>query len=459
MALARAAGVMMPDDDGDEDDNIDTSEDSRIIGVVQVRGPLAQRAIDDMCGYVDGYDAVAARIGEALAEDAVAGVVLAIDSPGGDVAGLEEMVGRARAMIDASGKRVVAYVDELAASAAYWIAAALCEAIVLPASGVVGSIGVFGAHVDESKAIADAGLVVTLVQNPPGKTETHYAKPLTDEGRARIQGIVDGSAERFFGAMAGAREMSAADVRALDGRVFQGAEAITAGLADKVGSLEDAIRMAAEPQKEGTMSIKKALADLVKAPAGASDEALERGAQAAAPLIDLGRAALALTGESDPVKAAAKLSMAGDANRRLDELEQRLAGEGVKKGKKKRVRAVQALVAAQKISPAAAWRNPAGEASAENVAEPWASMPLEMLEAMGEKLAPSPLATTPAAADFSKPPRADQLPPQVYASQLTAVEMRVIRACRGAITPDRVINGKIERAKRMAQYEIEEGVS
>lgn len=89
------------------------------VAIVGIEGPLAQRAIYDLCGYVDGYDAIAARLQIALENPDVGAVVLRIDSPGGDAQGLEEAVRRMRLAVEQSGKPCMVYVDELAASAAY----------------------------------------------------------------------------------------------------------------------------------------------------------------------------------------------------------------------------------------------------------------------------------------------------------------------------------------------------
>ncbi len=195
----------------------------------------------------------------------------------------------------ATGKPVAAYVDELAARGGYWLAAAMADAgIYVPRGGGVGSIGCFTAHVDESGALEQDGFKVTLVQDPPGKTAGAPTEPLDDVGRSRMVARVSDVASRFMAAVAAARGMSVEAVRELDGAVVYGPAAVAAGLADGVATLEQTIStvaVAAEKRKQN-MNIRSTLAALIHAPSDATDEQLERGAKAAGPLVDLGRAAL-----------------------------------------------------------------------------------------------------------------------------------------------------------------------
>lgn len=209
------------------------------VAVLRIEGPLAQRAAVDLCAYVDGYDAIAARLELALESDA-SGVLMTLDSPGGDVAGLEAGVERMRAAVERSGKRVVAYVDELAASAAYWIAAAVADEIVLPAAARVGSIGCIGAVVDLTEQAKQDGVGWTVVREPAGKAESMPYAPVSDLAEARLRESVSAAAGRFFAAVSEARGISTKKIRAMDGALFSGADAVKAGLADRVGSMDDA---------------------------------------------------------------------------------------------------------------------------------------------------------------------------------------------------------------------------
>lgn len=232
------------------------------IAIVSIDGPLEQRAEDHLCGYADGYDAIAERFGAACEDPDVAAVVLRINSPGGDLAGLEEGVRRMQEARDASGKPVLAYVDELVASAAYWIAAAVASGgIFLPTAGQVGSIGVIGAVVDMTGALEQEGIAVTFVRDPPGKAESHPYGPNVELAQARLGRSIADASGRFAAAMSAARGLSVEAIRALDADVLEGPAAVMAGLANAVASFEEVLTMAANlaVERNEDMSIRAKL--------------------------------------------------------------------------------------------------------------------------------------------------------------------------------------------------------
>ncbi len=124
------------------------------LAIVHVRGPLEHH--DDPCS--DSYDAIVARTEEAFACEEAKAVVLRIDSPGGVVSGLSSAVDRLRQCAKASGKRFVAYVDEMAASAAYALSCS-CDEIILPKSAIVGS--------PKLSAVLNPGIASSLSSVPP----------------------------------------------------------------------------------------------------------------------------------------------------------------------------------------------------------------------------------------------------------------------------------------------------
>ncbi|GIX11637.1 S49 family peptidase [Elioraea sp.] len=139
------------------------------IAVVPVLGPLVARGdwLTELFGasvYGDVGDAVAA----ALADPSVRGVVMEIDSPGGEVAGMFDLVDRLGAFRQSAGKPLWAVASESATSAAYAIAST-AERIYVTQTGEVGSIGVVAAHVDQSGADAKAGLAWTFIRTPVGR--------------------------------------------------------------------------------------------------------------------------------------------------------------------------------------------------------------------------------------------------------------------------------------------------
>lgn len=219
------------------------SVDADGVATVRIEGALAQKAWSCFIFGGDGYDAIASRVSAALNDPRSRSLVLQIDSPGGEVAGCGVCADAIRAASAASGKPIVAYVDELAASAAYWLASS-ADAIVTPASGMLGSIGVIAARVEEGPD--PWGRKVTLITSGARKADGHPLTALGEEELAATQAKINALADVFAGAVAARRGMGAADVRALEADVFVGADAVAKGLADRVGNLSSAVAMARE---------------------------------------------------------------------------------------------------------------------------------------------------------------------------------------------------------------------
>lgn len=167
-------------------------------------------------------------------------IVFDIDSPGGSVDGVAEL---ASEIFNArSQKKIVAVANCQAASAAYWLACSADELVVAP-SGQVGSIGVFGAHEDLSKALDAEGIKISLVSAGKYKVEGNPYEPLSDEAKAALQSKVDEYYGMFTKAVAQGRAVSASDVRGGfgQGRMVMAAQAVKDKMADRVATLDDVL--------------------------------------------------------------------------------------------------------------------------------------------------------------------------------------------------------------------------
>jgi signal peptide peptidase SppA len=214
------------------------------VAIVGIDGPLAQRAWSCMGMFSgDGYDAIAQRVRAALADAETRAVVLRIDSPGGEVAGLFDAVATLRADAGAAGKPLVAYADEMMCSAAYALACA-ADRIVAPATGTVGSIGVITVVGDRVAANEAEGLNLRVIRSGALKAVPHPDEALTDAGIAKVQATVDALASVFAQTVATARALPAAAVLALEAECFLGTEAVAKGLADATGNLATAVSLA-----------------------------------------------------------------------------------------------------------------------------------------------------------------------------------------------------------------------
>jgi signal peptide peptidase SppA len=132
-------------------------------------------------------------------------------------------------------KPIVAQVNSLAASAAYYIASAADEIVVTP-SGEVGSIGVYCMHQDWSKALEQEGIAVQLISAGKFKTEGNPYEPLSADARDAMQARVDEYYDAFVRDVAAGRKVAMKTVREASAKAAWSARSrrSTAGMADKI---------------------------------------------------------------------------------------------------------------------------------------------------------------------------------------------------------------------------------
>jgi signal peptide peptidase SppA len=214
---------------------------SGVVAVLPLYGVLMPRA--NLMTAVSGVMSVEqfrATFREALADDSVGAIVLDVDSPGGSTSLIIETASEIHA---ARGRKpIVAVSNTMMGSAAYWIASAADEVLVSP-SAMTGSIGVYIAHQETSRADDKAGITTTLIKAGRYKAEADGHAPLGTDARRHLQSIVDDAYGQFVDAVARHRGTTPAAVRSGygEGRVLPAARAVSAGLADRIGTLEDAI--------------------------------------------------------------------------------------------------------------------------------------------------------------------------------------------------------------------------
>lgn len=169
------------------------------------------------------------------------GVIFDVDSPGGTVAGVQELASLIRGARGA--KPIVSQISPLAASAAFWVAAQADEIISQP-SGQVGSVGVFTMHIDASKALDEFGVKMTLISAGKYKVEGNPFEPLSKEARAAVQERVDDIYGVFISDLAKGRGVSEATVEEKfgQGRVLLAHNALKAGMIDGIGTLGQTVR-------------------------------------------------------------------------------------------------------------------------------------------------------------------------------------------------------------------------
>jgi len=211
------------------------------VAVVPVMGVISHRA--NMLTRFSGgtsTEILAQDIRQLAADESIETIMLDIDSEGGNVEGVPELW---KTIYDARQKKtVVAVANAMAASAAYHIGSAATEFVATP-SGSVGSIGVFHVHADQSAAIEEAGVKLTITKAGKYKTEGNPFEPLADEGKDFIQSRVDEAYSTFVRDVAKGRGVPVGEVRNGygEGRLLGAKEALELGMIDRIATLDETI--------------------------------------------------------------------------------------------------------------------------------------------------------------------------------------------------------------------------
>lgn len=223
------------------------------VAVIPVYGVLAHRIheVDNTSKPLTSTERLANQVRQAAADPQVGTIVLDIDSPGGSAFGVQEL---GETIFEArKSKHIVAQVNNTAASGGYWIASQATEIVVTP-SGMVGSIGVIVPHTDASAAYEKLGVKREYITYGKYKAEGNDTGPLDDDARAYLQGMVNVFGESFTKAVARGRNLPVATVRGEafgEGRMRLAKDAVSAGMADSIGTLEETIARVAKPRRGG----------------------------------------------------------------------------------------------------------------------------------------------------------------------------------------------------------------
>jgi capsid assembly protease len=223
-------------DDKDEDDKPSLYDRRGSTALVKVNGTITPRPSLFSSGGLSAHG-IGRAVDLASADAKVRQIVLEVDSPGGSVFGIEEAGDKIWAA--RQKKPVYAVANHVAASAAYWLGSQATKFYVAP-SGQVGSIGVITRHFDQSKAMAERGVVVTTIKSAPHKDEATPYEPLSKEDRERLQANADAYYKRFVAAVARGRGVTAERVvkHYGGGRMMLDDEAVSLGMVDSVQSAD-----------------------------------------------------------------------------------------------------------------------------------------------------------------------------------------------------------------------------
>jgi len=210
------------------------SIDAEGIATVHILGPLGRglSKLEKSCGATDFAD-IQAEIREAVAKGAK-GILLDINSPGGTVSGTPETA----RLVATKALPTVVFVDDLMASAAYYIGAG-ADAIVAEESAVVGSIGVYIPWMDYSERIRALGYKPAPIVNKGGDLKAlGFGGSLTDVQRGYLQEMVDADFGAFRDHVRAFRDVPDSAMR---GQILKGQPALDAALVDQLGDRAAAV--------------------------------------------------------------------------------------------------------------------------------------------------------------------------------------------------------------------------
>jgi ClpP class serine protease len=204
------------------------------VAVIPVEGSLVHKG--KWVGSYSGdtsYEGLQTLIGRARARDDVQGVIFEVDSFGGEVAGAYDTAGL---IVDLSAEKpTISILTDHALSAGYLLASAARQ-IIVPESGMAGSIGVVAVHVDYSAAAEKSGVKLTVLSAGEHKTDGHPYAALPSDVADRWRSELQTERERFAAAVARQRgeRMSFDAAMATEADTFTGDQAVETGLADAV---------------------------------------------------------------------------------------------------------------------------------------------------------------------------------------------------------------------------------
>lgn len=224
------------------------SSSGQNVAVLMLTGPLmkALSSADE-----SGTSTIQLRrdIRKAANDPNVSAIVLAIDSPGGTVAGTADL---AAEVVSAKQKKpVMAFIDDLGASAAYWIASQADAIYANNETALVGSIGTYSVVYDTSERAKQEGIKTMVFATGPLKGAGTPGMEVTEEQQAYFQKIVDTMQASFDAAVKNGRDYDDDDLmEAKTGGAFMASQAVEMGLIDGISSFESVVEKAVSRQKQ-----------------------------------------------------------------------------------------------------------------------------------------------------------------------------------------------------------------
>jgi protease IV len=199
------------------------------IGVVDLDGVIVDpnEVVEDLRRFAD--------------DDSIKAIIIHVNSPGGGVAASEEIYREVKRVRDEKHKRIVASIQTVGASGAYYVSSATNK-IYADSGSVVGSIGVIAEWVNYGDLMRWAKLKPEVLKVGEFKDTGDPTRELTPAERQYMQGLIDNMYGQFVQAVADGRHAKASDIKSIaDGRVWTGQQAMSMHLVDQIGDFRYAI--------------------------------------------------------------------------------------------------------------------------------------------------------------------------------------------------------------------------
>jgi len=175
-------------------------------------------------------------------DDSVKAIIIHVNSPGGGVAASEEIYREVKRIRDEKKKRIVASIETVGASGAYYVASATNK-IYADKGSIVGSIGVIAEWVNYGDLLRWAKVNPITMKAGEFKDTGSPTREMTPAERAYFQGLIDNMHSQFIQAVADGRHAKADDIRAIaDGKVWTGEQALPLKLIDQIADFEGAVK-------------------------------------------------------------------------------------------------------------------------------------------------------------------------------------------------------------------------
>lgn len=236
-----------------------TARTAGAVAIVPFHGVIAHRTFDASSGMTS-TEMIGRMIDHAVADESVTSIIGDFSTPGGGVEGVPEL--GAKLFAARKKKYMVAHVNDLMASAGYWLGSQFTEIVSTP-SGSAGSIGVYALHEDLSEMLANEGIKITAISAGDRKLEGAPWEPLDEDAKRHFQANVDRVYKEFLSAVARGRglEVKVIEETFGQGRVYDAKEAKKRGMVDRIETLDETIarlsaggRRASGPRAEGDIT-------------------------------------------------------------------------------------------------------------------------------------------------------------------------------------------------------------